>query len=173
MASSGPVPVTIFSNEGAKKTTCKKTRNVSAHKFISRVDGQGQYMRFAFFAETLDEGNSILADLHNTKIIDSVLSHAYSRTKNGKTGFSIHGVAHIVSRDYDFNFMRRKLPRASLRVSFYPEGTYPQSKFTKKKGTETVQCIQEGMQNPSYTYGSSDNITFAELPNENSFSTFN
>ncbi|MBR2909035.1 MAG: hypothetical protein IKC11_01650 [Clostridia bacterium] len=172
MASSGPVPVTIFSDSGAKKTTSKKTRTVCAHKFITRVDGPGQYLRFAFNSKTLEEANSVLAELHNSKIIDSIFSHAYTRNKNGELSYSIHGIAHITSRDYDFNFMRRKLPKASIRVSYYPEGTYPPSVF-KKKTTQTV--IQEGcVPNNTCVYNSIDNTGFgAELPSDNSFPSFN
>ena len=171
MASSGPVPVTIFSNDGVKKTTCKKARSCNTHKFITRVDGQGQYMRFAFFASSLEEGNSILAELHNKKIIDGVFTHAYSRTKNVQSGYSIHGIAHIISRDYDFNFMRKQIPRASLRVSFYPEGTYP-----RKNTTETVQVIQEGNQLDGQTNNCSFNgstNSYTEYSNEASFPSFN
>lgn len=177
MASSGPVPVTIFSDGNSKKGVNKKTRSSSAFKFITRIDGPGQYMRFAFFADTLEEGNSVLAELHNAKIIDSVFCHAYSRTRKDKSGFSIHGIAHITSRDYDFNFMRRKLPRASLRVSFYPEGTYPTTKFAKKgtqgaQGIQTVQCLQEGVP-PSFNNCNCEPQCFGELPPENSFPSFN
>ena len=174
MASTGPVPVTIFADSGAKKTTCKKTRNVCSHKFITRVDGQGQYLRFAFTAKTLEEGNSILAELHNNKIIDSVFSHAYTRTKNGESSYSIHGIAHITSRDYDFNFMRRKLPRASIRVSFYPEGTYPPSIFKKKTVQSSQSVIQEGcIPNSNGVYTNVDNNNYmAELPSDNSFPSF-
>lgn len=172
MASTGPVPVTIFSNDIPKKASSKKTRSASAYKYISRIDGPGQYMRFAFFAESLEEGNSVLSELHNAKIIDSVFCHAYSRSRKDKSGFSIHGIAHITSRDYDFNFMRRKLPRASLRVSFYPEGTYPATKFSKKT-TQTVQCLQEGSAPGFNTSNCEPNTCFGELPNESSFPSFN
>lgn len=171
MASTGPVPVTILSNDNFKKTTSKKTRS-GAFKFINKIDGPGQYMRFAFFAKSLEEGNAVLSELNSAKIIDSVLTHAYTRTRKEETGFSIHGIAHLTSREYDFNFMRRKLPRASLRVSFYPEGTYPASKFTKK-AAPTVQLVQEGFAPAPCNYTSDHNTCFGELPPENSFPSFN
>ena len=168
MASSGPVPVTIFTDTGAKKTT-KAPRVNRNHKFINKVDGFGKYMRFAFTAETLDQANSILAKLHTDKIIDSVYTHAYSRNKAGKPGYAIHGVAHVCSSDYDFDFLRPRLPRVFFRLSFYPDGPV-QTQSPKNQPQTSVQCLQEGVPNPGCVDTSNVTASFAELPTENSFS---
>lgn len=163
---SSAVPVTVSNLGETKKGVGKKTRNNSSqYKFINRIDGLGQYMRFAFYAQTLEEANNLLCGLHSDKIIDNCYSHAYSRTRGGKPAYAVHGFAHLTSRDFDFKFLRTRLPHASLRVSFYPEATYP-----KKESVEVLQensapnCVQPASypaaQLPLQNYQDGEFLTF-------------
>lgn len=131
---SAPVPVCVLGSDCNKKGATKRTKNSTPYKFISRIDGEGMYARFAFFAKTLDEANNILNTLYTNKIFDNIFSHAYTRSGK-RQGFSIHGVAHCVRKDYDFFYLRKNFPQAFVRCSFYPDG--PQSQ--KKQSTEVLQ----------------------------------
>lgn len=131
MASSGPVPVNVLGSSASK--TSKKSKPSSQFKFINRVDGFGQYARFAFSCKTLEEGNSVLSSMHTDKIFDNFISHAYSRNKDGQMFYVIHVVAHLCSRDFDFNFLRKRIPKASLHVTVYPDASYPPRAFKKPK----------------------------------------
>ena len=129
-----PVPVCVLGSDCNKKGVVKRTKNSSTpYKFINRIDGEGMYARFAFFAKTLDEANNILSSMYSNKIFDNIFSHAYTRTGQ-RQGFSIHGVAHCVRKDYDFFYLRKNFPQAFVRCSFYPDG--PQQ---KKQSTEVLQ----------------------------------
>ena len=147
---SAPVPVSVFGSDNSKKGAAKKTRNSSPYKFITRVDGEGMYARFAFFTKTLEEANNLLGTMVADKIFDNIISHAYERkgAKYGQ-GYSIHGVAHCVRKDYDFFYLRKRLPKAYIRCSFYPDG--PQN-AQKKQSTE---ILQEGIA-PSVLYNNTN-----------------
>lgn len=147
---SAPVPVSVFGSDNSKKGAAKKTRNCSPYKFITRIDGEGMYARFAFFAKTLEEANNLLGTMVADKIFDNIISHAYERkgAKYGQ-GYSIHGVAHCVRKDYDFFYLRKRLPKAYIRCSFYPDG--PQN--TQKK--QSTEILQEGIA-PSVLYNNTN-----------------
>ena len=154
MASSNPVPVNILGNS-ASKTSKKSSKSSCPYKFINRIDGFGQYARFAFSAESLEKANLVLSDLHNNKIFDNLLSHAYTRTKDGRTYYVIHAVAHLTSRDYGFEFLRNKLPKASLHVTTYPDASYSKNfkRNQPQQNNEHVEVLQEGYSTP-YNYNS-------------------
>lgn len=132
-----PVPVSILGDNNQKAPKRAKTSTSSSYRFLQRIDGFGQYARIIFYAESLDEANSIIAKLHGDKIFDNFLSHAYHKRKDGRERICVHGIFHLVSRDYDIKFLRSKLPKASISVSFYPEASYPQ--FSPKKNMENFQ----------------------------------
>lgn len=161
MATSNPVPVNVLGNCASK--TSKKSKSSSQFKFINRIDGFGQYARFAFSCKTLEEGNNTLASLHADKIFDNFLSHAYSRNKDGQTYYVVHVVAHLSSRDYNFDFLRKKLPKASLHVTIYPDASYPRSNFKQKTTPSThIDVVQQGYVPPCSNNSFFDQIATQE-----------
>lgn len=155
-----PIPVNIVGDAQPKPTKRGKFSNNSQYKFLQRVDGFGQYARIIFYADTLEQANSTISQLHSDKVFDNFLTHAYTKRRDGKETICVHGIYHLVSRDYDHNFLRSKLPKASISVSFYPEASYPQ---TKKQATEV---LQEGTLPSTASYGAFDTMN---QPQENEF----
>lgn len=165
---SNVVPLSSTIQSSKKGGASKKTRASSPYKFISRIDGLGQYLRFAFTTKTLEEANTLLADLHSRKVLDGCLCHAYTRKKGEQCEFSIHGIAHVTSRDYQWDFFRKTLPKSFIQVSFYPEGTYPRK-------NKTIEVIQEGNQNvnnPNPVFSSGSGYVYSPPTNDSSFITF-
>ena len=121
MASAVPVSNDLLGSSRPQK----KTR-YSLPKYITKVDGKGHYLRFVFSADSLEKANDVLAALYKESIIDSSYVHAYTRhnTEKGVDYVSVHGVAHVVSRDYDFFFFRKRLPKASFKLTRYPDREY-------------------------------------------------
>lgn len=95
-------------------------------KYITKFDGKGYYLRFVFSADTVEKANDILASLYKESIIDGSFVHAYSRSNKEKhyEYVAVHGIAHVVSRDYDFDFFRKRLPKASFKLTKYPDREY-------------------------------------------------
>ena len=121
MASAVPV-----SNELLGSSRPQTKTRYSLPKYITKVDGKGHYLRFVFSADSLEKANDVLASLYKESIIDGSFVHAYSRhnTEKGCDYVSVHGVAHVVSRDYDFFYFRKRLPKASFKLTRYPDREY-------------------------------------------------
>ena len=121
MASAVPVSNDLLGSSRPQK----KTR-YSLPKYITRLDGKGHYLRFVFSADSLEKANDVLAALYKESIIDSSYVHAYTRhnTEKGVDYVSVHGVAHVVSRDFDFFYFRKRLPKASFKLTRYPDREY-------------------------------------------------
>lgn len=113
-----------------KKTTkSRKTPNLFKH--INAFDAfKSYYVRFAFSAPSLEQINSIFDSLYKEKVIDWSYVHAYKKERfdgyKNNTYYVAHGLARSTDeKKFGFNFFRSRLPKACIKTSFYPEGTYP------------------------------------------------
>lgn len=138
-----PIPVNIIGDNQTEPQTKRQRRTTttsSVYKYLQRIDGFGQYARIIFYSESLEQANSTISKLHSDKVFDNFLTHAYTKHRDGREVICVHGIFHLVSRDFDVKYLREKLPKASISVSFYPEASYPR---TQQK-SETSEVLQEG-----------------------------
>ena len=123
----------IDTNASYIETPTKRPKKaiVKLPKYIDRFDGKGFYLRFNIPAKNIEEVSNIVDSLYKDRIIDNSFVHVYSRTKGTGEAFVVaHGIFHVVSRDFDFNFFRKRLSGGSFKLSTYPDREY---NFTTKK----------------------------------------
>lgn len=129
----------LVQNESTTKR--RKKSGVVLPKYINRIDGRGWYLRFAFNAENIQSVSDLVESLYKANLIDYSYVHVYSKLslQSGIPARVVaHGIAHVVSRDYDFQFWRAKLPKVSFKLSTYPDNSYP-------KQNETTEVLQTGV----------------------------
>ena len=112
--------------EGVTKTTKKKRVSPVPFKYINLVGtNKSHYIRFAFREKTMTEVNEAIEKLYNDNIVDWSYCHVYEKKDNaGNTSFAAHGLLRATKPEYNWYFFKSRLPKACLRTSFYPEGTY-------------------------------------------------
>lgn len=128
-------------------TKRQKRSDVKLPRYINRLDGKGFYLRFALRAKNIEEVSDLVSSLYKDRLIDDSYVHVYSRETGNNEGISsvyvsAHGLFHVVSRDYDFNFFRKRIPGASFKTSTYPDKEYPR---TIQKETLQMGSIQAGV----------------------------
>lgn len=148
----------VVQNESTPKR--RKKSGAVLPKYINRIDGRGWYLRFAFTAKDIQSVSDLVESLYKANLIDYSYVHVYSKlsVESGLPARVVaHGIAHVVSRDYDFQFWRAKLPKVSFKISTYPDNSYP-------KQNETTEVLQTGViqNNPDFGIndGGIDNINF-------------
>lgn len=126
----------VCSSNQEPVTKRQKRSDVKLPRYINRMDGKGFYLRFALRAKNIEEVSDLAASLYKDRIIDDSFIHVYNRETSSSEGIQsvfvvAHGLFHVTSRDYDFNFLRKKIPGASFKTSTYPDREYP--RITQKE----------------------------------------
>ena len=127
----------------------KRPREVNPRhlQYINKLDGKGYYLRFSMSAPYIEDIDHELHTLYEDKIIDASYIHAYNRfvrTRDGKPNeidekkSVCHGILHVVSRDYDFNFWRERLPKARFKISTYPDDSYNRIDIQKELESDKI-----------------------------------
>ena len=123
----------------------KRARGITpSHlEYINKVDGKGYYLRFSMSAPYIEDCNLVLVCLYKDQIIDASYAHVYNRPPSDRTSDEkrvvLHAIVHVVSRDYDFNFWRNRLPQARFRISTYPDDSYSKLVVREDKEGAKVQ----------------------------------
>ena len=121
----------LDSDKSVEPSTKRSRKSISKNpKYINRIDGKGCYLRFSMSFATIETASSFIGSLYEDKLIDDHYCHLYNRNKTTQglpdagNKCVLHCVLHVVSRDYDFQFWRKRLPKAHFKISLYPDDTY-------------------------------------------------
>lgn len=128
----------LDTNQSVEPTTKRSRKSTPKNpKYINRIDGKGCYLRFSMSCASSEAASAFISSLYEDRLIDDSYCHLFFKTRDGQSKYVLHAVVHVVSRDYDFNFWRKKIPSAHFKLSIYPDDTY---KYNTNK--EVVQAGQ-------------------------------